>query len=269
MQTKEAYDIPSLAQVFSVLPRLNDPTVIFDVMEKKMPEHWAQCLLEVHCYEALTPSLEKVALEIPAVNLKGKTDSQKQEEIDKILEVNKKRQKNCLDSVKSSIQAILGSKLLGRDKEHLLRLISERLEMLGQGKLGVSLDEFSSLLSKFMADEKVLGKLANEMLKKHSRIANALFFPSFQSLRYAVTLAWMEGQLEPEIFTLKSDDRQKIYDSLLEIESNKKEEMMRSVVESLKGNLMTPAVAECVAHFADKSWELDERPSNCLKPENR
>jgi len=265
MQTGEIYSIPSLAQVFWVLPRLNNPEIIFDVMENKMPENWAQCLLEVHCYEALIPSIEKLALEMPPINLDGKVDSSKQKEIDAILEANKKKQETCLSSIKSSVQKILSSNLRASDKEVLLRLISERLEMLAQGKLGISLEEFSSLLSNFMAEDKLLHKLAAELLKKHSRIANALFLPSFQSFRYALTLAWMEAQLEPEILTLKRSDRQKIYDSLFEIESNKKEEMMRRVVESLRGPLMTPAVAECVSHFADKSFELDEISLQLLK----
>ncbi|MGZ3733273.1 MAG: hypothetical protein ACXU9U_06000, partial [Parachlamydiaceae bacterium] len=59
-------------------------------------------------------------------------------------------------------------------------------------------------------------------------------------------------------------DKQKLIDSLFEIETMKKEEQMRQVVDSLKGDL-TPAVAECVFNFAQGSFELDSETLSMLK----
>lgn len=250
--------LPALANLFWVIPRLNQLESFFDVTEYKLPENWSLTLLEMHCYEVLSPILDKMMIQLPPINLSKLKDSQKDEEIDKILKQNKKRSEDCFTALKGCLESIKKSPLRASEKELLYRIIAERLSLLNQGKLEFSIEEFTSLLTKYLADPLVLLKISEELAKKHSIIANTLLLPSFQAFKYSLTMAWMEAALGEPIQRMNKEDRQKIYDSLLQIETSKKEEMMYSVVNALKGDIMTPAVAECIAHFADGTWELDE-----------
>jgi len=255
----------SLTQFFWVFPRLNNPQIVFDVIKTKLPENWAMVLLEIHCYEVMAPSLEQLVAHLPRVDFSHLNDVQKDEALKGILENNKKRADEALLAFRETLNTLKESTLRDDEKELLLRLLAERLSLLNQGELQFSIEEFTFLISKYLADPVVLRKISAELSKKHSVIANTLFAPSYQALKYSLTLAWIEAMLGDVVQQIGKTDSQKIYDSLFQIETSKKEEMMRRVVDSLKGGLMTPAVAESIAHFADGTWELDDVTLKYLK----
>ncbi|MBS4169097.1 hypothetical protein [Parachlamydia sp. AcF125] len=250
--------LTTLSSLFWVLPRLKNPSVFFEILETKIPENWTITLLERYCLKMIQPSLAKMAVELPPLSLNGLADVQKEETIDQALQEKEKQSKECLNLFQATLASLISTPYLkSDDKEALLRLIGDRLAMLNQGKLEFPIESFTHLIHTYFTSPCALKKLSLELSSKHSIIANALFLPSFQGFKYGLTLAWMQGMLEPEILRLNKADRQKIYDSLLEIETVKKEQMMQKVVESLQGSLMVLAVVEGVNHFAQGSWELD------------
>jgi len=255
-------NLQMVANLFWVLPRLNDPNAAFEVLSTRLPEHWTLALLEQHCLETVLPIL--VQREFSPVNTHGLSDQEKEDLINKIVNEKDEQSAANFEQFKEILNQLKSSKEMGvRDKETLLRLIATRLTKSQETKLEFSLEDFNFLLEKYLLSPCVLKKLTLEFSQPSSTVITLLLQPSFESFKYALTLAWMQGMLEPP--RLNPAIRQKLYDSLFEIESTKKVEIMQKVVESLHGGLMTPAVVECVANFADKSWELDEKTLDILK----
>lgn len=259
-------NIQMLANIFWVFPRLNDLEQIDEIIEKRLPENWAMVLLEKLCLETITSLLSRKSLELPDLNLSHMTDGQKDEFIHHALKENEKNCQNCFNSFKNALTRLISSqRLTSRDKELLLRLIVDRLMMLNQGRLGFSIEGFVQLIDEYMTSPCVLKKLSSELSNPNSVIANNLFQPSFESFKYSLSLAWIKGMLEPPLLSINPADRQKLFASLFEIETIKKEETMKEVVVSLQGGLMTPAVVECVLQFAQGSLELDKETLTLLK----
>lgn len=255
-----------LTHLFWVMPRLKNPQDIYSVILNQLPDRWALVLLEQHCVESILPSIAKLSSELPHKNISNLPDSEKDEWLKKALNEAQEKSRKCLGAFRDSLKTLVSTPhLRSYHKESLLRLIAERLALKNQSQLEFTVEEFTDLLSNYLDKPCVLNKLNVELSTKDSTIAPLLFRPSFEGLRYGLTLAWIEGMLEPGLSKLSDLDRRKLIDSLFEIETTKKADVLRKVVESLVGGDKTPAVAECVANFAQGSWEIDDQTLSFLK----
>lgn len=255
-------DLKMLASLFWVLPRLNDRQIAVEVLNTRLPENWTLVLLEKHCLEAFLSILMQKKL--PSISTQSLSDQEKEDLICQIIKEKEKQSRICLERFQHVLDQLKVTKDIGaREKETLLRLIALRLATPQGVKPEFSVEDFIFLLEKYLVSTSVLKKLTIEWAQSYSFIATLLLQPSFESFKYALTLAWMQGMLEPH--RLKTADAQKLYASLFEIESTKKVDMMCRVVNSLKGGFLTPAVVECVAYFANRSLELDEATLEILK----
>lgn len=266
---KKPINITVFTHIFWALPRLDNCPAFFDVIKNKLPENWAVTLLELHCQDVIQPALSKMIYELPPLSLHSLSLEQRDELIAKTLKEREQHGKECFINFRKALNGLTSSSLIRpKWKEALLRLLAERLGLLNQGNLRFSIEEFIYFLSNYLISPEVIKKLSSELPKPRSTIANILFQPSFEAFKYGLEFAWIHGMLEPPLLNLTSENQQRLLDSLFEIETIKKEGMMRAVVESLQGDLMTPAVVQCIVHFASRSWELDSVTLNLLKNRN-